>query len=318
MGLIKKNKVKFINSDNSIKNEYDYLVNINNKKLVKDRTLLEHAVKTKENIENTLKESNLDISILINLNINYGGRRGVFDYIVVTDKNVYILFSKDLYGNIEVNEKKEFICNIDIENTSYSYNLGTLENRINTNMEILKSIGYIGLKMVDRIIFSQEFYTYYKPIILIGSNDYEINYFDDNKIDNVVKINELIDYIKINDKNTKHKFNKKERELVVENIFNKNIPDFGFYEDKYEEILKDINSNCNSNKLIKELKNYRYYISKRDNIDLYKIYSDKIINELVKYLPCDKEDLLNMGINKYKVNKYGDKIIEIISKNRGV
>tara|TARA_B100001564_G_C20425991_1_gene572341 strand:+ start:35 stop:691 length:657 start_codon:yes stop_codon:yes gene_type:complete len=63
-----------------------------------------------------------------------------------------------------------------------------------------------------------------------------------------------------------------------------------------------------------ELKNWRYNQSKLEAVPAYRIFSDKVLDSLVKFRPMNKISLRSIsGIGISKISKYGTEIIDIVS-----
>ena len=63
------------------------------------------------------------------------------------------------------------------------------------------------------------------------------------------------------------------------------------------------------------LKKYRLDVSKQENLKAYMVFTNEVLDSLVKIKPKTKEELIQIkGFGEKKVEKYGDKILEIINK----
>lgn len=81
-------------------------------------------------------------------------------------------------------------------------------------------------------------------------------------------------------------------------------------EENTEEVLSE-----NDNELYEELKKYRYEKSIEEKLKAYCIFNNKTLDEIVKTKPKTKEELLKIsGFGQVKVDKYGEAIIDIITK----
>jgi len=64
------------------------------------------------------------------------------------------------------------------------------------------------------------------------------------------------------------------------------------------------------------LRKFRYQIALKEKKPSYTVFSDKTLHEICKFLPQNKEDMLNIhGVGEKKFEKYGNKFIEFISDN---
>ena len=71
-------------------------------------------------------------------------------------------------------------------------------------------------------------------------------------------------------------------------------------------------------KIIKELRSYRWNTSQAEGIKPYMVFNDKQMMDLLEKFPADKRELKQvMGFGDVKAEKYGAEIIEILDKYRG-
>ena len=89
---------------------------------------------------------------------------------------------------------------------------------------------------------------------------------------------------------------------------NETITRYGFLKDSFYGI---------DNVLYNKLKVWRRNRASIEGIKPYIIFSDATLIEICNSLPKSKEELINLrGIGEKKIQKYGEDIIGIISKNR--
>ncbi len=67
--------------------------------------------------------------------------------------------------------------------------------------------------------------------------------------------------------------------------------------------------------LFEELREFRYIVSNNENIPAFQIFTQQTLFEMCRYLPVNESQLKSInGMGKIRVKKYGEEIIEIISK----
>mgnify|MGYP003379183196 FL=1 len=67
----------------------------------------------------------------------------------------------------------------------------------------------------------------------------------------------------------------------------------------------------------KELRAYRYQMSRKEGIKPYYIYNDAQMKELIARMPGTKEELLNVqGFGPVKADKYGADVLAILERHR--
>lgn len=76
------------------------------------------------------------------------------------------------------------------------------------------------------------------------------------------------------------------------------------FEDSHDDFLRE------------ELKNWRLEQSRIELVPAYFVFSNKVLDSLVKFRPMNKISLRSIsGIGSMKINKYGEEIIDIISRS---
>lgn len=311
-----------------LKKEYEFVKSLceknNNEELKLKLKQLEYGLKGEENILYELKNSHLPMYIMHDINLEFGKFKSQIDYIIITKSNIYIIESKNLFGDIKIDINGNFIRSYKIGDKVYKEGIYSPITQNEKHLELLKLIGYENKNMIDKLIFDKLFYKYYKSLVVLSNsktilNDKEASY----KIkDKVVKVDRLIDYIKEHDKLSKETFTNKEMKKFADGILSHHQEPFVYYDILYKDYIneKDCINTSNDNKksdeeLKKELKKYRYYLANKNNIAAYKIFSDKVLDLLVLNKPKSiKELLLIKGIGKDKSEKYGLNIIKIIKK----
>ena len=320
MGLFKKLKEPIIlKESNHLKEEYEYVKKLleacDNPKLKLKLKQLEYGLKGEESIIYELKNSHIPMYILHDINLEYLGFKCQIDYIIVTRNFIYVIESKNLYGNIKIDYKGNFIRSFKLNDKDYSEGIYSPIEQNEKHLDLLKFIGYENKKMIDKVIFDKLFYKYYKSLIILSNpntilDDKEASYDIKNKI---IKIDRLISYIKEENRNTNNNFSDKEMFNFANSILLKHQEPFICYDIIYKDYLNE-KDNDNDLKLEKELKKYRYYLATKEGLPAYVIFNDKVLKSLVNNKPCSLELLEENGLNKKKVNKYGKRIIEIIKK----
>ena len=81
--------------------------------------------------------------------------------------------------------------------------------------------------------------------------------------------------------------------------------------EKYSASTEDLNAD--ELKIIESLKLWRLEKAREKSLPVYLIATNKELHSIAKYKPGKKEDLLDIkGFGKYKIENYGEEIIEIL------
>lgn len=319
MGLFNKLREPILlKESNHLKEEYDYVKNLikvnNNPKLKLKLKQLECGLIGEENVLYELKHSHIPMYILHDINLEYLGFKCQIDYIIVTRNYIYIIESKNLFGNIKIDCNGSFIRSYEYNNKEYEEGVYSPIEQNMKHLQLLKIIGYENKNMIDKLIFDKLFFEYYKSLVVLSNpktilDDSEAR--DDIK-NKVVKIDNLINYIIEDNKDNKNNFSDKQMFEFANSILKKHQEQIKYYDILYKDYLKIEDSDV---RLEKELKKYRYYVSNKDKVLPYMVFTDKELKLLIKNKPKTKEELLRInGFGIRKVEKYGKKIISIIKK----
>ena len=152
----------------------------------------------------TLMHSDIPMYILHDLNLEVDGFKSQIDFIVVTKKIIYIIESKDLNGNLDIEEDGTFTRRIG------KYKKG-IKNPITQNME-----HELTLNKISKL---EKLHTKYKSIVVLSNDNAYINYKkgSKSKFNNIVRNDQLYNYIK----NSFHNLNIVYTEKDIKNICDK-------------------------------------------------------------------------------------------------
>ena len=115
MGLFKKfNETIFYKQDSELEQQLEVLKKLNsefpnNDDINRKIRLCELGIKGENEIEFELKNSNIGMFVLHDVNMKYEDLTAQIDYIVITSAYIYFIECKNLIGNITINDRGEFI-----------------------------------------------------------------------------------------------------------------------------------------------------------------------------------------------------------------
>lgn len=294
--------------------------------------LCELGLKGEKEIEFELKNSNIGMYVLHDINMKYEDLTAQIDYIVITPASMYFIECKNLVGNIRVNSRGEFI-------REYIYNKRKVKEGIYSpirqaerHIEIFKKIwnsknnkliNKLQMKNFDKWCKYIVVMTNPKSILDIKSAPKEIK----NKI---IRSDNLVKYLQNDVNNTDKNMRYTEKEMKdnafeIMNNYNE-IIDRDYEQElrkwlqnsiSLENSLNKIDDSCKDNiaELLKEeLKDFRRVTSTEKNIPAYYIFNNDELEKLVKYRPKNITELKNLKIlSDIKIKIHGQKIVEIIN-----
>ncbi len=115
MELFKKfNETIFYKNDSELEKQVTVLQKLNkeypkNDIIANKLKICEIGLKGEKEIEFELKNANIGMYVLHDINLEYEELKAQIDYIVITPAYVYFIECKNLIGNITINNRGEFI-----------------------------------------------------------------------------------------------------------------------------------------------------------------------------------------------------------------
>ncbi|MFD3157930.1 NERD domain-containing protein [Haloimpatiens sp. FM7330] len=316
---------------------------IGNKKELIDRdiTFIRKGLDGEKNVYFELKNSFIPMLCLYDIRLEYNDYTAQFDFILITNKAIFVLETKKLNGDIEITSDGDFIRTIRTNSGKFIKKEGMYspisqnERHINILREILLKEGLIK----DYPI---------KSIVVIANPKTIINKSrcPESIRNNIYKYDQLVNLLKneLNDKNNQKNVLEKYMYNIANFLIEHNKPKTFNYQAKYMLTAKDLKNNkfikekvaakdiekpksnfstnvhnkeveqaSASSETYQSLKKYRLDTSRKEGIKPYMIFNNKELDSLIENKPQTKDALLQIkGFGPKKVEKYGDAILSII------
>ena len=215
----------FYKKDNELESQIEALRNVlkdypNNEKLKHKLKICELGLRGEKEIEFELKNANIGMFVLSDINLKYKDLTAQIDYIVITPGFVYFIECKNLIGNIEVNERGEFIREYRFGNKKIKEGIYSPIRQAERHVEVFKKLWeerHTGL--FDKV-FKEGRQSWYKPLVVTANSKNILNTKKAPKEikGKIVKSDLLVEYIIKDLKNVEKDFlcNKKK---MQENAF---------------------------------------------------------------------------------------------------
>lgn len=249
---------------------------------------LKRGIYGENNLLYTLVNSTIPMYIMHDLLLSCGEFKAQIDFIVITKKNIYVLESKNLSGNIDIENDGTFTRKIG------KYKKG-IKNPLTQNLQ--------HELVLNNIFKIENIKDKYESLVVLTNDD---TYLKFKKSENDYK-GKIIRNDKIIETLNK-KENKRHRIRNEEQV--KNVCDLILKYDisKSENEIKDED-------LLKYLKFWRLSMANLEEKEAYMIFNDITLNELVLKKPTTLDQLKEInGFGSFKAEKYGKEIIKIIEK----
>lgn len=317
----------------------------------RDITFLKHGLEGEKNVAFELKNAFLPILCLHDIRLEFEDYVAQFDFIVISSKFICILETKKLNGDIEITKDGDFIRTIKGHNGRFIKKEGMYSpiSQNERHVNILKEILTREKLIVDLPIKSLVVMANPKTILnkskcskAIQSSIYKydqvisfLKRHQEDKTSNTsnleINMYKISDFLLANNKPLKMdyiaKYGFSEDDFIAEEQSkNDSLKDTATYSNVINEraktfktadikrtVSKEQNMNKNSQDLVGDLKKYRLKVSKEEGIKPYYVFSDKELEDLIKTMPRNKKELMNIkGFAEKKVAMYGDEIIRIL------
>lgn len=299
-----------------------------------DIKLLQYGLHGEDAVMFELKNSHLPMYILHDIFYEYNGLKTQIDYLVIMRKITVIIECKNLYGNITIDKFGNFIRSVQLGNKYIKKGIYSPVTQNQRHLDMIHEIRRNQKNALLRSAFDKFFDESYKSVIVLAnpSSILEMHYAPKNIQDKIVKVDGLINYIKILQGNSKtNSMSDKEMKELADFFLEKSVPNEMDYTEKYkksltEEISESIPQETSTNsaalsepiensEVYKALKNYRLDKSKEEGLKAYFIYNNSQLEEIIKKAPHNIDDLKKInGFGDVKCAKYGNDILRILEK----
>ena len=309
----------FLKSDSNLEKSINKLKKIritlhDTSKIDKDIKLLEIGLQGEKEIEFELKNANIGMYVLHDINTEFDDLKAQIDYVIVTKAYTYLVECKNMIGNITINENGEF-------QREYSYNGKKIVEGIYSpyrqalrHKEVLKKIWLSKHNKISTYLWENSFDKNYKTLVVLTNSKglLDMRYAPKEIKNATVRSDGLIEYIKKDiEKYDKDLYlSKKNMESWAQSILNRNVSNNNQDLEKYknEDTKKDL--------LTEKLKEYRRNKAKSKNIPAYYIFTDNEMEQIIKLHPKNYDELAKSNIlNQTKLKFHGAEIIKVINNN---
>ena len=310
------------------------------KKIRQDIKFLEYGILGENQIAYELKNSHMPMYILHDIYLEAGDLSAQIDYIVVTRKMCFLIECKNLFGNIEINSKGEFIRTLELGGRKTKEGIYSPVTQNERHMDLLKFIK-TGAKgnVVTRFMAEKYFGDFYKSVVVLANPKTVLNarYAKKEIREKVIRGDQLIAYIKEQYKSSKELEDSDDKmKSWAESFLKLHKEVEKDYTQKYQQFMVmdsgktaegDRSETAEGNRgetadgdtgLYDKLKAYRLGKSREEKIKPYYIFNNNQLADLLAKMPASKQELQSVsGFGLVKAEKYGDDIVNIIKEYAG-
>ena len=296
----------------------------------RDMKLLAYGIVGEESVAFELNNSYLPIIVLHDLRLEHGGLTAQIDYLIITTKFCLVVECKNLFGNLEVNSRGEFIRELDFNGKRKKEGIYSPVTQNVRHMEMIKQLRLANKKNpLMRAALDKYFDDLYRSVIVLANPKTVINLKRAPKDvkDQIIRSDQLIEYIKrlIRENKDLASSEKEMYEMAEffvglhkENTFDYAekylLSDSGEVRDEAVEALPDrVEIDITETPIYQALKQYRYETSKAEGIKAFYVYNNLQLEALIATMPANLDELRKVsGFGDVKCEKYGKEILSII------
>ena len=300
----------------------------------RDMKLLAYGIAGEENVAFELNNSYLPIIVLHDLRLEHEGLSAQIDYLIITTKFCLVVECKNLFGNLEVNSRGEFIRELDFNGKRKKEGIYSPITQNARHMEMIKLLRLANKRNpLMRVALEKSFGELHKSVIVLANPKTVINLKRAPKEikDQIIRGDQLIAHIKKLLRENKDLASSEKDMYEMADFFvglhKENPVDYTakyLLEDNVEvrnkavEALPDqVEIDITETPLYQALKQYRYETSKAEGIKAFYVYNNLQLEALIAAMPRNLDELRKIsGFGAVKCAKYGDAIVGIVGKHR--
>lgn len=146
-----------------------------------------------------LKNSGMDMLIAHDVNIEKNGLSAQIDYLVVTRKHTFVIECKNLYGNVEIDDKGNFIRHIGQGKFYHKEGFTSPVNQNARHLNVLKEIRReYKTNILTQALFEKAFPQIYRSIVVLANPKTVLNdkAAPQSVRDEVIRLDQLVSHIK--------------------------------------------------------------------------------------------------------------------------
>ena len=315
----------FLKESSDLQDRYDALNKLakeypDNEELLSELYICKKGLDGENEIAYQLKKSNIGMYVLRDVKVKYENLTSQIDYIIVTSTYEYYVECKNLVGNITVNEKGDFIRELNINGKTIKKGMYSPLTQVEAQRDVMRKIWDTNISKFKKMFASNHFNHYRRVLVVAANHDTILN--TDKAPDNIkykiLRADSLIRQIQY-DINHKDKLDatewksrmEKRAKAYLEIATNEEVDYYNYFKEKY--CMKTNNNDDLKERLIELRKNR----SNEMNIPAYYVFTNEELDKLMEIRPKSIDELRSANIlPDIKINIHGIYIVEEINKKK--
>ena len=213
-------------------------------KIQKEIAITKAGIIGEENILFELKNSNMDMVVLRDIYIETKDGLGAqIDFVVVTSKLNFIIECKNLFGDIDVDSKGNFVRTMEYGGRKYKEGIYSPITQNERHMTVLKECNAEDMNILMAAMIRKTFDLFYKSLVVLANPKTVVNdkYAKKEIKQQVLRADQLIKVIRKMVSDSKEvSSSKKDMMLIAERLLKRNKDERKDYFTKYESLVKEI------------------------------------------------------------------------------
>lgn len=213
-------------------------------KIQKECAIAKAGILGEDNILFELKNSNIDMIVLQDIYIETEDGRGAqIDFVVVTSKITFIIECKNLFGNIEIDSKGNFIRVIEYGGKKHKEGIYSPITQNERHMTILKECKAENKNVLQAALIRRYFNDFNNSLVVLANPKTILNdrYAKKEIKAQILRADQLIKVMKEMISKSKEKASSRKVMLeIAENILKINKEERNDYITKYEELVSNM------------------------------------------------------------------------------
>lgn len=188
-----------------------------------------------------LKNSGLDMYVLHDIYLEKNGLSAQIDFLVMTRQHIFVIECKNLYGDIEIDGKGNFIRHMSFGKRYKKEGIYSPVTQNERHLNVLKEVRFEAkTNILTQMIFESTFSQNYLSMVVLANPKTVLN--DKNAPadvkSKVMRADQIVAYIKAADaKNEDANWTESDIRETVQYFLDKSLPNKSDYAKKYEELL---------------------------------------------------------------------------------
>lgn len=215
-------------------------------KIQKEISITRAGIQGEENILYELRNSGMDLYVLHDIYLEEGDLNAQIDFFIVTQKLCFVLECKNLYGNIEIDNKGNFIRTLEYGGKKHQEGIYSPITQNERHMNVIRAKCLKGKTFLGRAMVNRSFDSTYQSLVVLANPKTILydRYAKKEIKDRVIRADQLIAVIRqMNDACRDGSYTKKAMRELARDMLSKNIEERKDYFQKFEELAAEAEEN---------------------------------------------------------------------------